>query len=275
VKEGSAVSSVRMDHVVVRVESLERAVEDYRALGFTVTPGGRHPAWGSENALVVFDDGAYIELIAFDEPIAEGVRRDVHARLLAEGRSRLEARVLSWSTAPPGLVDFAVAPVDMDAFLGAAAARGVQLEGPTDGSRTRPDGERVAWQMAIPETLDVPFVCADVTDRDLRVPVGDARRHRNGASGLPRVCVVSADADGALARLSSLLGVRAGGGGVLCGACRFEVTDPEDEPEAAAHLGECGPGPWRVQLRAAPVGAPSLDRTRAHGARVEMVAASR
>src|SRR5207237_5052596 len=46
---------------------LGRAIAEYRGLGFSVEPGGRHPV-GTENALIALRDGAYIELIAFESP---------------------------------------------------------------------------------------------------------------------------------------------------------------------------------------------------------------
>lgn len=42
-----------IDHIVIAVTSLERAISTYRNLGFTVVEGGRHP-YGSHNALVGF-----------------------------------------------------------------------------------------------------------------------------------------------------------------------------------------------------------------------------
>src|SRR5206468_10550639 len=57
-----------LDHVVIAVGDLEQAIADYRSLGFTVAPGGRHPGRTSHNALIVFEDGAYIELIAWTAP---------------------------------------------------------------------------------------------------------------------------------------------------------------------------------------------------------------
>jgi catechol 2,3-dioxygenase-like lactoylglutathione lyase family enzyme len=47
-----------LDHVVIAVGDLEQAIADYRSLGFTVVPGGRHPGRTSHNALIVFEDGA-------------------------------------------------------------------------------------------------------------------------------------------------------------------------------------------------------------------------
>ena len=54
-----------IDHIVILVRNLEEAIADYTALGFTVTPGGVHADGATHNALVPFDDGSYLELIAF------------------------------------------------------------------------------------------------------------------------------------------------------------------------------------------------------------------
>src|SRR5918998_5896519 len=56
---------VELDHFVIVVADLDRAIEDYAALGFTVTPGGVHADGRTHNALVPFADGTYLELIAF------------------------------------------------------------------------------------------------------------------------------------------------------------------------------------------------------------------
>ena len=60
-----------IDHLVIAVRNLEAAAEDYRSLGFTVVPGGRHPGVGTYNALIAFADSSYIELIGFYEPRAD------------------------------------------------------------------------------------------------------------------------------------------------------------------------------------------------------------
>jgi hypothetical protein len=41
-------------HVIVAVRELERAVEDYRSLDFTVIPGGVHSNGATHNALIAF-----------------------------------------------------------------------------------------------------------------------------------------------------------------------------------------------------------------------------
>lgn len=47
---------LKLDHIVVKVKELEAAIARYEAEGFTVTRGGAHPAFGSVNALIPFED---------------------------------------------------------------------------------------------------------------------------------------------------------------------------------------------------------------------------
>jgi catechol 2,3-dioxygenase-like lactoylglutathione lyase family enzyme len=186
----------RLDHVVIRVGDLEAAIADYSAIGFTVTEGGEHPTLGSRNALICFEDDTYLELITFESsPSTE------------ESKSAVMRRIRGWETANQGLVDFAVVPTNVNAALAAARDRGLPVEGPFPGSRKRPDGQEVAWQFGIPATPDMPFLCADVSARELRVPGGEARRHPNGAVGIHRIFVGVENLDESSKHYRALLGV--------------------------------------------------------------------
>ena len=59
---------MRLDHVVIVVTSLADATAAFTAAGFTVTPGGKHDAIPTENALIGFADGGYLELLATRDP---------------------------------------------------------------------------------------------------------------------------------------------------------------------------------------------------------------
>jgi len=58
----------RLDHLVILVRDLDRAIRDYETLGFTVTPDGEHADGLTSNALIPFKDGSYLELVAFLDP---------------------------------------------------------------------------------------------------------------------------------------------------------------------------------------------------------------
>jgi len=274
---------LQLDHVVLAVHDLSRAVDDFRALGFTVTPGGEHAGRSSHNALVVFDDGTYIEIIAWRAAAPE------------EGWWRtLQAR-------GEGLVDHALLPRSVPAALAAAQARGLSpLRGPIDGGRLRPDGVRLAWQIARADRQDLPFLCGDLTPRALRVPEGAPRRHVNGAIGIACVQLATDDLGTTAARYRALLGPgialaqSAQVGDVACLRYRlrgtdFEIFGPAAEAAAApgglrtaaadascfdrarARLGERDVGPFALRLHVqAGASASLLEPGRTHGARIEL-----
>jgi catechol 2,3-dioxygenase-like lactoylglutathione lyase family enzyme len=178
-----------LDHIVIAVHDLERTIADYGALGFHVLRGGDHPGRATHNALVVFGDGSYFELIAWRQPSP------------AERWWQLLQRH------GEGIVDFALLPRDTAITVADAKARGLTLEGPLDGGRVRPDGERLRWQTARPPSADLPFLCGDLTPRALRVPEGEARVHANGALGVASLAIAVRDLDATLARYRALLGI--------------------------------------------------------------------
>ena len=177
-----------LDHVVVAVDDLQRAIEDHRSKGFTVTPGGRHPApRTSSNALVVFEDGAYLELISWTPPNP------------AERWSNLLQQF------GEGYIDFALIPEDVPRAIEEAKSRGLHLNGPIEGARVRPDGKQLKWQTARQTTFDLPFLCGDITPREWRVPP-EGRRHANGVRGIQRITVAVRDAQASAQRYAALLG---------------------------------------------------------------------
>ena len=99
-----------IDHVVILVEDLDAGIRQYRDMGFTVVPGGKHPRF-THNALVSFADGSYLELIAFwdfhDPDLPEGWRTAIsedlglplwanHLAFAADGLADLAARRKRW-----------------------------------------------------------------------------------------------------------------------------------------------------------------------------------
>ena len=183
-----------IDHIVIAVNDLDQTVKDYEKAGFTVTPGGEHHHGISHNALVVFGDGSYFELIAFRN---DGKGHGTHwPATLRTGE---------------GVVDYAVRTDDLVDEVRALRSAGLAYSDPKDGGRLRPDGQRVDWQTSrfgwdrdIPSRL--PFFCHDLTERPLRVPVGDETVHANGVTGIAGVSVAVHDLDVAVRDYAALTG---------------------------------------------------------------------
>ena len=267
--------ALTLDHIVIAVKDLDQTIADYRALGFNVLQGGDHPGRPTYNALVVFADGAYFELIAWRSP-SPGERW--WELLNAHG---------------DGIVDFALLPPDTATTVAGAKDRGLAYSGPHDGGRVRPDAERLQWQTARPPSHDLPFLCGDQTPRALRVPEGDARVHPNGARGVTSLALAVKDLDASLAHYRALLGeaqaanvsapflqpgTGARVGTVTLGRSTLVLTQEGPLPGAAgqsagAQLGSRGEGPYALVLAtegAAPATPPTA---RTHGANIEFAVA--
>ncbi len=212
-----------IDHLVIVVPDLETAIRSYTQLGFTVVPGGEHPT-GTHNALVGFQDGAYLELIAFREP-------------------RPEHRWYPALQAGGGLVDYCMATDNLLDDIEAFRAAGVPMSDPSPLGRTRPDGYRLDWVSSMPPTAPgiFPFIIEDKTPRSERVPKQTA--HANGVTGIKSLTIGTAS-DDALAPIAGALRAHgspiiredlgAAGWGFTIGSHRLNYLAPF-EPAGALH----------------------------------------
>ncbi|MDQ3655142.1 MAG: VOC family protein [Chloroflexota bacterium] len=228
-----------IDHVVVAVHDLTQAIHDYERLGFTVTIGGDHAHRGSHNALITFEDGSYIELIAFkhEPPVKDNTWWD----LLQIGE---------------GLVDFALVSDDLRAELEHLKSHDFESTGPMEGGRLRTDGIRIAWRVARLNTGGserLPFLIDDITAHDLRVPRGEDAVHANGILGIAGVTVAVSSNDVAEPLYRALLGEPRTGGEAtrfMVGGQFVDLVPPgPGAPDMTGFVSSRGSGPFQVTLR--------------------------
>ena len=230
-----------LDHLVIMSNDLEAAVSSYRALGFTVVPGGEHPV-GTHNALVAFQDGAYLELIAFKRP------NDQHQW---------------WSVAQAGggFIDFCMATDDLTGSIKAFRDAGVNMSDPVPGSRVRPDGYKLSWVVARalpPFAFQAPFLIQDNTPRQERV--GTQTNHPNGVIGIANIILASEDVARVRSWWSPVLGqpgteiqhpdIGAVGVRFMAGPHSLDFVEPK-EPSSpiAAWLKTRGASPYAIALK--------------------------
>jgi catechol 2,3-dioxygenase-like lactoylglutathione lyase family enzyme len=260
-------TSLKIDHIVIMVDDLAMASQDYTDLGFTVMPGGSHADNPSHNSLVIFHDGVYLEIIA----------------LQPENTSPRSSRLQKWVEAGPGLVDMALLPQDIEVDIAAARVRGVPIEDARSGGRLRPDGQQITWKTANMEGAGLPFFCADVTPRSLRVPEGEVRRHPNGVTGVADLVIAVADLAHSSALYGALLDLEpqtaqisvpgARTASFSLGSATLTLAQPEGQDSPLqTYLASAGDRPYRLTLRTQQsVGHAALDPRRTHGAQLELV----
>ena len=238
----------RLDHLVILVQNLDGAVEDYERLGFRVTPGGEHADGLTRNALVPFGDGTYLELVAFID------------------HENYQDNVWGWREFLPheGLIDYCAASDGLLEDVRRLRELGFEVDGPHEGGRRLPDGQKIRWRSAsfAQEWRILPFLIEDLTPREARVPAGPATSHPNGAAGIRGLEIAASDAQEATRNLAALTAAEPEH--LKLGACELVLTDQHREQRL---------GPAKVELPTDKlVNAGHLDQSLAHGVRLTLTA---
>jgi catechol 2,3-dioxygenase-like lactoylglutathione lyase family enzyme len=122
-----------LDHILLGSPDLQAGIDFVENhTGVRATFGGVHPGRGTQNALLSLGHRRYLEIISPD-PAQPGVKNPIASNL--------------HSLAEPRLVGWAAHPGSVTAFAEKLAAGGIKYEGPTPGSRKRPDGQILKWQI--------------------------------------------------------------------------------------------------------------------------------
>ena len=136
-----------VDHLVYATPDLARGIQAIEALtGVCAKPGGSHPGMGTRNALLSLGPSRYLEIIGPD-PAQADYRKPRVFRVDAVER--------------PKLVTWAARAGSIENLVARALPDGMRLGAALGGSRMRPDGTALSWQLTDPyvENADgvVPF----------------------------------------------------------------------------------------------------------------------
>jgi len=184
---------VGIDHAVVIARDLDRAAENWKRLGFTLSPRGTHSAHMGTGNYTIMLNPDYIELLG----VLAATEHNAPARAFLDKREGIE-RV-------------AFTAIDSAAGAEEIRARGYTPIGPTDFERpvTMPDGRVSAakfrtfqWPVAeAPAGMRI-FACQHKTRETVWIP--ELMRHANGAKRLTQVLLVAPDPAKEAAHLSRL-----------------------------------------------------------------------
>ena len=190
---------IGIDHAVVMVKDLDKAAENYKRLGFTVSPRGTHSAhMGSGNYTIMFDPD-YMELLGVLAP----TEHNAPARAFLEKRGE-------------GIERIAFTAVDSTAGAEEIRARGFPPVGPVDFERpvTLPNGSVSAakfrvfqWPVAeAPGGVRI-FACQHKTRETVWIP--ELMTHANAAKRLKQVLIASPEPAKDAAHLARLIARKA------------------------------------------------------------------
>src|SRR5450432_2966103 len=129
-KMGEDNPPIVLDHILLGCNDLDRGiafVEEHT--GVRAAFGGVHPGRGTRNALLSLGEKHYLEIIA-PGPQQPGAPDTRDLQKLSE----------------PRLVGWAAHPGDIGQFAATLRNAKISFEGPTPGSRKRPDGRLLQWK---------------------------------------------------------------------------------------------------------------------------------
>ncbi len=119
-----------LDHILLGCNDLQHGIDFVEQhTGVRAAFGGVHPGRGTQNALLSMGERHYLEIIAPD-PRQSGPAWHQEIATLGE----------------PRLIGWAAHPDNIAAFAAKLKSYGIAAEGPTPGSRKRPDGKELHWQ---------------------------------------------------------------------------------------------------------------------------------
>jgi catechol 2,3-dioxygenase-like lactoylglutathione lyase family enzyme len=195
----------RVDHIVLGVADLDRAVQDFeRMTGVRPVPGGKHPA-GTHNALVSLGDRIYLELLA----VQPGATPPEHLRALAGLRR-------------PTPIAWAVTSDDGAGLQSALTAAKFSLTERKAGSRTTPDGATLHWETfgLTTEWPEAPFFI-------LWSPETPHPSKTSPSGCIVRRFAISSPRRGEMERLRKTLGLRIEVNQATEAAMRIELAGPK------------------------------------------------
>lgn len=143
--------ALQFDHFVHLTPDPTKAAEAFQKLGLHAVQGGRHENLGTYNTLSYFDL-SYVELIGiFDEALvkeAGSVKYSLRDTFIENNLQSGPQRI-------------ALRSDNLQELAEHFKAQGLEVNGPTDFSRTRPDGTLVTWKLLFAgkpdESLHLPF----------------------------------------------------------------------------------------------------------------------
>lgn len=137
-----------IDHLIYASSSLQRGMDEFEELlGVRPVRGGRHPRYGTHNALLSLGAGTYLEIIARD-PELSAPEKGAFIDIPAGGGSQL----ITWV--------FRVA--DIEESSAALKGAGIDTGSVESGSRQNPDGSVIHWELTDPYAMPlqgaIPFL---------------------------------------------------------------------------------------------------------------------
>jgi len=200
-----------LDHIVFLVKDLEKSVRNFEQMGYIVSQGGKHGNGTTENTLIHFRNGTFLEILAVRKNWKNRIIRQLLNTVslstnfnidLKDFDARFVGRAL---VCREGITDFCLKASEGLADYTAIKNRNLPLSIPLEMKRVRPGGQVLSWHIFSPYIAELPFVMTPY--QPAFKPKSENLMHPNGAEGFDKVKVYVNDFENLVEKYGLLLGL--------------------------------------------------------------------
>lgn len=212
-----------IDHPLIAVRDINKAIEVYRDLGFFIAAPGQHP-WGTSTALALFHH-QILEIVSIGDPsLLDGY---------AAGEFRFGRHVEGFLNRSEGVALTALFTEDAEKTEIQLKSRGIPCTGTVNFGRDvvrvdgKPDRTKTTLKIYHNETMPRLSVFACQQHRRDLLEFPDRMTHPNGASGFASVTIVAESSSHPLDWLTRIHGVDANANIVNTTNGDWRVMEPQ------------------------------------------------
>lgn len=169
----------RIDHIIIKAENFDEAIQDFTDAGFKVYYGSKKEK--AYNALIYLQDHSFIELLKTQvvPPLARLLTKWGVFRVI----SPIFHRLGNFYFKKGPILDYPVYSANIKAFHERVKKSSSNLK--EDARRKKPDGTVVTWKCFMPKKLHLPFVMSDYHPQ--KMSENETDTHPNGITGIKNI----------------------------------------------------------------------------------------
>lgn len=173
---------MRLDHILIRVDNLEKAMTDFREMGFNIYPGNAGKK--CHHAMIYFQDESFIELIDPSKfPASLTFLSKVGVLNLFGPFFR---RITHYVTSGEQFLDYSVHTATIEEMYRCTKPNNKKLR-MHQLKRVNHSGTKIGWKLVVSENMELPFIMSDYSPAKL--PVKEAAIHPNGITGISELTI--------------------------------------------------------------------------------------
>lgn len=173
----------KIDHILIHVKNLEKAIAEFQELGFCVHKGNNKK--NCHHAMIYFKDGSFLELI--DQNKFPSIFKFLAKKGILNCFGILFRRFTHYSLSKEQFLDFAIFTENIDALYRTSNNKSVSKL--MCMKRKNHLNNLIQWKLFAFRDLNLPFVISEYTPT--RLPQKNADQHNNEVLGISQIDVDS------------------------------------------------------------------------------------